>query len=73
MKIYKLHNRFGYRTTSIIRFACHNISPLKKNKIFKENFIIPITKPITHFILTNKQKKILIFKKKKNYKCITIP
>ncbi len=22
--IYKLHNQFGYRATSIIRFVCHN-------------------------------------------------
>jgi hypothetical protein len=24
MNIYKLRNQFGYTTTSIIRFACHN-------------------------------------------------
>ena len=52
MNIYKLRNRFGYRATSIIRFACHNISPLKKNKNFTEIFIKPVTKPIMYFILT---------------------
>ena len=57
MNIYKLRNRFGYRATSIIRFACHNISPLKKNKNFTEIFIKPVTKPIMYFILTTNNKK----------------
>jgi hypothetical protein len=30
MNIYKLRNRFGYRATSIIRFACHNSCINKK-------------------------------------------
>ena len=38
MNIYKLRNRFGYRATSIIRFACHNISPSKKTKFSQKIF-----------------------------------
>ena len=67
MNIYKLRNQFGYTATSIIRFACHSISTLKKNKTFTENVIIPATKPIRHFIFTkyNQKNKILHLLKKK--------
>ncbi len=39
MNIYKLRNRFGYRATSIIRFACHNKYRFSELKVVILSFL----------------------------------
>ena len=74
MNIYKLRNQFGYTTTSIIRFACHNTTFNKSlEKKHYSNDLLKITqKNNSKIIHLYKYKPLISYRRFEKYRGILL-